>query len=219
MGLLLAAASAALWWYYAPVGGDHAVAPMTPFGDPGMVRHYAANQSGGVHTALVIGGAGVLALILFVGGAIGGGASETTEAVALQNDVQVIDRSRDIDPSASSGANPAADAAGSAPTPAVQYTQSDDSAAIVAARDESAQSEGSSAVRPIVVAQPEPATPVELQESPAQAPAEAAPRPAVNHVRHQVVAGDTIYDIALTYGSTVEAIVARNQLPLNGVIH
>ena len=67
--------------------------------------------------------------------------------------------------------------------------------------------------RPIVVAAPKPATPVELQQRDTSV---AAP---VLTVKHTVVDGDTLYEIALTYGSTVDAILTLNGLNNADFIH
>ena len=171
-----------------------------------------------VHLSLVMAAIGLLALILFIGGALGGGGDEAVTAVELETNPTVIDRSRDGDPSALptpaavGGAVPAAqDAATSAAEPA--------GGGVTAATAPSAAAAPSAAPaaqpRPIVVADPKPATPVEVQAR-EQAAAVAAPARTVEHV---VADGDTLYEIALHYDTTVAAIETLNEITSLTVIH
>ena len=215
VALMLIGAAAAIWWFdpaQTATPSGRVVAATTPFGDPGaMVSPAAAASIGGIQTSVVVGGAGFLALILFIGGAIGGGESQVQPTVALQTDVEVIDRSRDGDPT-DDDAQPSTPS----PDPAATATTPTTTAAIVAASGAD-DSDSADAVRPIVVASPRPATPVELQE--ADAGDELAAPSAAQSIEHTVVEGDTLYDIAISYGTTVEAIMNLNELDARSVIH
>ena len=156
-----------------------------------------------VHLAFVVGACGVLALILYIGGALGGGGEAAAPAVALEANPQVIDRSREGDPNAVLPA-PAA--------PLVAPTTAGGAAAPAAATSPAAPPV--SQARPIVVADPAPATPVELKPASAEAAA-----PPARTVQHTVVEGDTLYEIALNYESTVDAILALNGLTASDIIH
>lgn len=152
-----------------------------------------------VHVALVAAACALLALILFIGGALGG--SEETPAPVVEHDenAQIIDLSREGEPAISP---PAADPA-TAPT---LPTAAANSASAPAAPVQT---------RPIVVPDPKPATPVELPE-PDAPPATAGP---ARTVKHTVVEGDTLYEIAERYDSTVEAIMTINGLSNSAIIH
>ena len=172
-----------------------------------------------VHLSLVMGAIGLLALILFIGGALGGGGDEAVTAVELETNPTVIDRSREGDPSAllapaaPGGAAPAAQGAATSTAPAAG------GGATAAATAPSAAATPSAAPavqpRPIVVADPKPATPVEVQAR-EQAAAVAAPARTVEHV---VADGDTLYEIALHYDTTVAAIETLNEITSLTVIH
>ncbi len=165
-----------------------------------------------VHLSLVMAAIGLLALILFIGGALGGGGDEAVTAVELETNPTVIDRSREGDPSAlpapaaSGGAVPAAQDAATSATPAAATAPN---AAATPSAAPAAQP------RPIVVADPKPATPVEVQAR-EQAAAVAAPARTVEHI---VADGDTLYEIALHYDTTVAAIETLNEITSLTVIH
>ena len=206
------AAAAAAWWIDpAPRQGRPAAyrTARTPFAAP--YRHAGGGAALGVagaigarggwtapervHLAFVAGASGLLAFMLFVGGALGGGDADAPAAVALDANPEVIDRSRDGDPIALPAVPPPA--AATPVNPAVSP----------------AEAEPSNAARPIVVAAPKPATPVEPQEP------EPPAAPPARTVQHTVAAGDTLYEIALTYESTVDAIVTLNGLSAAAIIH
>lgn len=158
-----------------------------------------------VHLSLVMAAIGLLALILFIGGALGGGGDEAVTAVELETNPTVIDRSRDGDPSAL----PTPAAAGGA-VPAAQ-----DAATSTAPAAGGVTAAPAAQPRPIVVADPKPATPVEVQAR-EQAAAVAAP---ARTVEHTVAEGDTLYEIALHYNTTVAAIETLNEMTSLTVIH
>lgn len=171
-----------------------------------------------VHLSLVMAAIGLLALILFIGGALGGGGDEAVTAVELETNPTVIDRSRDGDPSAlptpaaAGGAVPVAQDAAMSTAPAAGGVTAAATAPSAAAAPTAAPA---AQPRPIVVADPKPATPVEVQAR-EQAAAVAAP---ARTVEHTVAEGDTLYEIALHYNTTVAAIETLNEMTSFTVIH
>lgn len=164
-----------------------------------------------VHLAFVVGACGLLALILFIGGAIGGGDDgAATAAVELDANPAVIDLSRDGDPSALP-----TPAASTAPIAQPAQTPTTGAAATPAAAASTTVAPPATQPRPIVVADPKPATPVELK------PREAEPTaaPPARTVQHTVVEGDSLYAIALEYDTTVDAITALNDITADTILH
>lgn len=114
-----------------------------------------------VHLSLVLAAIGLLALILFIGGALGGGGDEAVTAVELETNPTVIDRSREGDPNAlpapatPAGAVPAAQDAATSAAP----TAGGGVTAAATAPSAAATPSVAPAVqpRPIVVADPKPA--------------------------------------------------------------
>ena len=149
-----------------------------------------------VHVAAVVGACGLLGLVIFIVGAVGGDAEADPSTPTLAVSPEVIDLSRE-------GGTTALTATVRPPT--TEPRASSPAAAASAAP--------TVAERPIVVAAPKPATPVELQQRDTSV---AAP---VLTVKHTVVDGDTLYEIALTYGSTVDAILTLSGLSDADVIH
>ena len=135
-----------------------------------------------VHITLVAGAVGLLAMIIFVGGALGeDGSSPAPTATESQNS-EALDFSQPISPAESAPITTEAVTAGSTsvdPSPIVVETPS-------------------SAGRPEL---PRPADPIDAVGTPLQ--------PA-NTIVHEVVSGDTIFDLAISYGSSLEAIMNAN---------
>ena len=145
-------------------------------------------------------------MIIFVAGALGGGGAESavteggTQAPA-------------IDFANSNGAAtvlPAATTDGATTTP---LTPGGDGTGI--AQPPAAASPTAPQTSPIVVQTP---------SAPEPAPARALDAPATlptadEAVVHEVVSGDTIYDLAITYDSTIEAILLANGLGDNSTIN
>ena len=158
-----------------------------------------------VHLTALAGAVGLLAMIIFVAGALGGGGAESavteggTQAPA-------------IDFANSNGAAtvlPAATTDGATTTP---LTPGGDGTGI--AQPPAAASPTAPQTSPIVVQTP---------SAPEPAPARALDAPATlptadEAVVHEVVSGDTIYDLAITYDSTIEAILLANGLGDNSTI-
>ena len=203
----LAAAVAAWWIDTAPAQNRTSAqrVAQTPFGAaaPGLAsaRSDRGNRQGWpdrVHLAWVVGASGLLALILFIGGALGGGEDETPAQVALEANPRVIDLSRDNSPSAA------------LPTPAEPtqpINQANQTPTPVSAPTPAPTVAPPAAVKPIVVADPRPATPVEVQSRENDA---AAVTPAARTIEHTIVEGDTLYGLAIEYDTTVEAIETLN---------
>ena len=148
-----------------------------------------------VHVAAVVGACGLLGLVIFIVGAVGGDEQADPTTPALAVGPAVIDLSRE-------GGTTALTATVRPPTTEPR-----------ASSPAAASAAPTAAERPIVVAAPKPATPVELQQRDTSV---AAP---VLTVKHTVVDGDTLYEIALTYGSTVDAILTLNGLSNADFIH
>lgn len=132
-----------------------------------------------VHVTAVAGMIGVLAMIIFVGGAInGGGATSEPDAVPVVQSNAALDFAR-----------PVTD--------------------LVPATTDAASAEGVTALtepQPIIVVtpsttRPAPARPLEVTSALAD-PAQM--------FTYEVVAGDTLYDLALTYNTSIDAIMTAN---------
>ena len=148
-----------------------------------------------VHVAAVVGACGLLGLVIFVVGAVGGDVEADPATPTSAVSPEVIDLSRE-------GGTTALTATVRPPTTEPRASSPTAASAAPTAPD-----------RPIVVAAPKPATPVELQ------PRDTSVAAPVLTVKHTVVEGDTLYEIALTYGSTVDAILTLNGLSNADVIH
>ena len=203
------AAAVAAWWIDTAPAQNRTPAQrvaQTPFGAaaPGLASARSddrGNRQGWpdrVHLAWVVGASGLLALILFIGGALGGGEDEAPAQVALEANPRVIDLSRDNSPSAA------------LPTPAEPtqpINQANQTPTPVSAPTPAPTVAPPAAVKPIVVADPRPATPVEVQSRESDA---AAVTPAARTIQHTIVEGDTLYGLAIEYDTTVEAIETLN---------
>ena len=218
--IFLAAAAGAWWLDAAPAQGR--VAPAQRVAHTPFAAAPARPAAGGggrlitaesVHVAAIAAAIGVLALILFIGGALSGGDdAPATAAVALESNPRIIDLSRENDPTALP--TPAAGEA-AAPTQPITTTTPPPATAPTAT---AGATTAASQPRPIVVADPEPATPVQVTPRAAAAAAAAAAPPA-RTVQHTVVEGDSLYGIALEYDTTVDAIEALNGITAATVIH
>ena len=136
-----------------------------------------------VHVTLVAAAVGLLAMVIFVGGALGGGGSTPAPLADSSAGTPAIDFNQPITPAESSpivteAVTPSAGLDSAEPSPIVIDTPS--------------------ATRPEI---PRPASPIEAVGT--------ATEPA-NTVVHTVVSGDTIYDLAISYGSSIEAIMNAN---------
>lgn len=228
VGILFGLTAGYLWYAERLSRENHpyAAPTVTPFANVGAygligpavrTARTASRNHRAVPLAGVLAPISALAILLFVGGTIGTG--EVSESVPsttpLQRNVTAIDRSGDGEL-----------AAPSAQTPGAQQATSDDPSAAVstvtvrgttvgtpnAAQESEAQP--SAPVKPIVVAAPKPASAADEESE----EIELAPRSA-NTFEYIVEAGDTLYDIAEQYGSTVDALMSLNKLDSFSFIH
>ena len=154
-----------------------------------------------------------LAILLFVGGAIGSAESTVQEATtSLDQSVSAIDRSRDGEPTTPLVDPPSTSQAQQTSTTVTSVARPQNSTASPQASTESQQS--AAPVKPIVVAAPKAASPAEDASQEVDLTPEAA-----NTFEHVVEEGDTLYEIAVRYDSSVEAIMNLNQLDSFSFIH
>ena len=139
-----------------------------------------------VHVALVSGAIGVLALIIFIGDAVGGQGNDAAPLpIAEQpSDARVIDFEKPVVPELAAAVDPAAETADLSRDPID--------------------------IQPPTNPQPGLARPIEVVNAPRETP---------NTVLYEVVAGDTIYDIAGALGSSVDAIIEANEIGEFDIIH
>lgn len=223
VGILLAICSAALWYRdrLAAQPNHNGLQPNTPFADVGAYGLSGAamqslrQQPTGVPVAGVMAPVAALAILLFIGGAIGSGETETPEIVTtLQQDVAAIDRSGDSALSTPQVRPPSAHQTQQVQTSTTVTAISTSRSSAAGQNAKTTSAQASEQVKPIVVAAPQPASAAE--EEPAVE--ELDPR-ALNAIEYTVEEGDTLYDIAERYGSTVEAIMDLNKLDAFSFIH
>ena len=225
VGIPLALAAAALWWHgrlqtpQDPYSAAHA-SPFEHVGAYGMTGASfgaARREVTGVPLSMLLAPVGALAILLFIGGALG--SSEPTPAVsetALRDDVSAIDRSGDGEPTAPQISPQRPQQLGQTSIGAGTASASTTTTPVDAQQSESAESAGSGAVvRPIVVAAPSPAS---AASDEAQEDAVALPQ-STNTFEYVVDEGDTLYDIAERYGTTVDALMEINGLDGFSFIH
>jgi len=133
-----------------------------------------------VHVTVIAGVIGLLAMIIFIGGAISGGGSDATPEVAATESNAALDFAQPVTPTLQP-VLPTVDEP-TTPVPASATTS------------------------PIIVETPETARP--LPARPIDAPITST-TPA-QMITHDVVAGDTIYDLAITYETSIDAIMTAN---------
>ena len=223
VGLLLGLIAAYLWWQQRfPLENDPdrqtSSSPFTNVGAYGLAGSQIEStqqQTSGVPLAGVLAPISALAILLFIGSAIG--SAETTVEQArtpLDQSATAIDRSGDGEPVTPNVDPPTASQPQQTQTSmtvtSVRPTQQSDTDA--AAASESQQSSGP--VKPIVVAAPTTASPADDEGEQLDLAPEAA-----NTFEYIVEEGDTLYDIAIRYDSTVEAIMNLNQLDSTSFIH
>ncbi len=220
IGIPLALAAGALWWrdrVSAERRSDRygQESPFSNVGAYGLVGVERSRQStSGVHVALVIAPVAALAIMLFAGGMIGSAEPAATEtATNLEQDVTAIDRSRDGEPNTPQVA----------PQRPVQTADSSTTTTVSTVNPPAntqdtgttGSAQANAVVKPIVVAAPTPASSA-AQE--ADGESVALPQ-STNTFEYIVAEGDTLYDIAERYGSTVEALMEINRLDSFSFIH
>jgi len=143
-----------------------------------------------VHLTALAGAVGMLAMIIFVAGALGGGSGESAATIAETQTAPALDFADASAPAALAGDGTLISPA----TPADQLTAQTSPIVV----------ETQSALQP---------APARELEAPDTLPT------ADGTVVHEVVSGDTIYDLAITYGSSIEAVLAANGLGENSTIN
>jgi LysM repeat protein len=225
VGIVLALSAAYVGWrdHLLSSGPESSGSDSSPFsnvgayGLTGNALLTSQQQNPGIPVSAVLAPISALAILLFVGGAIGSGESAVEEtSTTLQQNVSVIDRSRDGEPVIPSVEPPVAGpvrqdqttttvSTGSTPQPQTQATGPE-------AATEAQQAKAP--VKPIVVAAPSAASPADAQDEQAALVPESA-----NTFEYTVEEGDTLYDIANRYNATVEAIMSLNRLDAYSFIH
>ncbi|MDE2892088.1 MAG: LysM peptidoglycan-binding domain-containing protein [Chloroflexota bacterium] len=222
LGVLLALTSAALWYHARnAIQSTHlSQHQRAPFADVGAYGLSGANVQAirqrrtGVPLAAVVAPIAALSILLFIGGAIGSSESQTPEVVStIQHDVTAIDRSGDTAMQTPQVRPPTAHQTQQTTAPAtVTAVTSTSSTTPDAAANTASQS--SAPIKPIVVQAPQPASAAD-EDAEVE---EIDPR-ALTAIEYTVEEGDTLYDIAARYDSTVEGIMDLNKLDAFSFIH
>jgi LysM repeat protein len=201
------------WWWAPELTGDHR-ANRTQ--DGGGVCRRRIPLPADLWRGLA-GAVGLLALIIFAAGALGGGGDSAATTDTAESTAPAIDFA----------ATTPADGTVAAATPTTPTTVTATAAeTTAAAQTTTAAIDGAAAAPPATtVAPPAQASPIVLETPTAPDPAPARPLEAPstlptaeNSVVHEVVAGDTLYDLAIYYGSSIEAIMDANGLSENEFI-
>ncbi len=226
IGVALVLAAATIWWRDRIDASPNAVqsrsdspfANVSAYGLAGPSFRAARRPVSGVPTSVLLGPIGALAILLFIGGAIGSEGSGSGDAeTTLRDNVSAIDRSSDGDttvsrisasqlqpPQAAQPSSLSGSAAGTEVSPPAntQLTASGQS------------SQMSTVVRPIVVAAPKPASAAAEDAEDTVALPQSA-----NTFEYVVEDGDTLYDIAERFGTTVNKLMELNSLDGFSFIH
>ncbi|PZC42116.1 MAG: LysM repeat-containing protein [Chloroflexi bacterium] len=167
-----------------------------------------------VHLTALAGAVGLLAMIIFVGGTLGGGGNAAPAALTSEQTAPAIDFAATGQASTEGTVAPAGDGT------TVPETQNSADAVTVTPPATGAGATGAEnavevGTAPIVL--PTPTAPLPAPARPLDAPASLPT--ADESIVHEVVSGDTIYDLAITYGSSIEAILDANGLGGNATIN
>lgn len=200
-------------------------AHVSAYGLTGASLRTARRPVAGVQVSMLLAPIGALAILLFIGGALGSDAPTVDGAeTMLRDDVAAIDRSgegelgnaatspRQLQPvqSAQTGLTSTSASASEVSPPAntqrIAPSQSSSS---------SQPSQSNAVVKPIVVAAP---TPASAASQDAEDNEVALPQSA-NTFEYVVEDGDTLYDIAERYGTTVNKLMELNSLDGFSFIH
>ncbi|MXX48046.1 MAG: LysM peptidoglycan-binding domain-containing protein [Chloroflexi bacterium] len=232
VGILIGLAAAYVWWrnrYGSDQNGRQA-GDSRPFADVGAYGLSGAawsstgsssgrssrQGSSGVPLYGLLAPISALAILLFVGGAIGSADATGEEPLTvLEEDVSAIDRSGDSELAAPQVAPVSSREVQLSQTSSVSSTSSPHQTSTAAADEESVSQNQQAAapVKPIVVAAPKAASPA------ADEAAEDLVPESANTFEYTVEEGDTLYDIAVRYNSTVDAIMNLNKLDAYSFIH
>ena len=223
VGILIGLAAAYIWWRDRLLADSTSSSGMlgTPFSDvgayglAGTALQSARQTSSGVPVSGILAPVAALAILLFIGGAIGSAEPDVDEeATSLEQNVSVIDRSRDGEPTAPQVDPPSAVAVQHAETATTVSTVSPPRTSATASQASTAEEQSAGPVKPIVVAAPRAASPAEDGSEEVDLVPESA-----NTFEYVVEEGDTLYDIAEQYDSTVETLMNLNKLDANSFIH
>ena len=223
IGILLALSAAGLWYWdrLAAEHGAYPQQPRSPFLDVGAYGLSGARVPAlrkarvGVPVAAVVAPVAALSILLFIGGSLGSSESATTEAVtAIQQDVMAIDRSGDSELQTPQVQPPTAHQTQQAQTSTAVNALRSANTAVTEEDSAIATAQSSNPIKPIVVDAPQPAS-----GSDQDAEVEEIDPRALSAVEYTVEEGDTLYDIAERYGSSVEAIMGLNKLDAFSFIH
>ncbi len=232
VGVLIGLAAAYVWWrnrYLSDqngrrAGGSRPFADVGAYGLSGAAWSSSGSSSGrssgqgspGVPLHGLLAPISALAVLLFVGGAIGSADATGEEPLTvLEEDVSAIDRSGDSELAAPQVAPVSSREVQLSQTSSASSTSSPHQTSTAAADDESVKESQQAAapVKPIVVAAPKAASPA------ADEAAEYLVPESANTFEYTVEEGDTLYDIAVRYNSTVDAIMNLNKLDAYSFIH
>ena len=226
LGVALILTSGTIWWRNridaapntARSRNDSPFANVSAYGLAGPSFRAVRRPVSGLPISVLLGPIGALAILLFIGGAIGSEGSVSGEAEAtLRDDVTAIDRSGDGDAATSrlSSAQlqpPQAVQSSSLSGNTVGTEVSPPANANLAESGQSSQT--NTVVRPIVVAAPKPAS-----AAAEDAEDDVALPQSANTFEYVVEDGDTLYDIAERYGTTVNKLMELNSLDSFSFIH
>ena len=224
VGIMIGLAAAVIWWRdHSPLQASSASAtPTSPFSDvgayglSGAVLQSSRRSPTGVPLAAVLAPISALAILLFIGGALGSASSDIEEAQAtvIEQNVTAIDRSRDGEPQTPEVVPPTTTQAQHSQDTTTVTTGSVARTSAASAEPSSEAQPSTAPVKPIAVAAPRAAdAPADEEEAVVAVPQSA------NTFEYIVEEGDTLYDIALRHDSTVEAIMALNKLDGSSFIH
>ena len=242
--LMLIAAAAAAWWLDgaivpqqragAVLAGGGGGSPFTPrragrgagrpgdslllsLGFPGPDRRGQWVLPDRVHLTALAGAIGLLAMIIFVGGTINGGGGAAATETPIEEVAPAIDFAAGGQASADASTGEVAAPGGAAVADSGSANGAANGATGAPLTQNSADvaPTAETATSPIVVATPSAAEPAPARplEAPTTLPT------ADESVIHEVVSGDTIYDLAITYESSIEAILIANGLGENSTIN
>ena len=230
IGIPLVLAGVAIWWRdridaQTQTPRDSHETPfanVSAYGLTGASLRASRRADTGVPASMLLAPIGALAILLFIGGALGGNdpAVDGT-GTTLRDDVTAIDRSGDGE-SGSAATSPRqlqpaqTEQAGSTDI-SVSTTEVSPPANTqqIVSGQSSLSSQSNTVVRPIVVAAPTPASAAsqDVDDDEVTLPQSA------NTFEYIVEDGDTLYDIAERYGTTVNRLIELNSLDSLSFIH
>ena len=223
VGILMGLSGAYLWWrdrFLASQDSPNNVAG-SPFADvgayglAGTAVRTSRQTASGVPLSGVLAPVAALALLLFIGGTIGSAEPQVQETSStLEQNVSVIDRSRDGEPVTPQVDPPSAVGVRETETATTSSTVTPPQTSATSQQASTGDQQSSAPVKPIVVAAPTAASPSQDEPEAVAFVPESA-----NTFEYIVEEGDTLYDIAERYNSTVETLMNLNRLDTTSFIH